>query len=107
MSLFDTIRYPVNDIRDYEEMKKIPREILLPWTKVLSDSIGYMSVDFKNLLTTEYHRKAWSAAIDVSIQNSTWNYTLRDNMGGSEYNKIKTLHFTALLRKMIADHDNI
>lgn len=33
MSLFDVIKYPVNDIFDEEEMENIPEVITVPWAE--------------------------------------------------------------------------
>jgi hypothetical protein len=44
MSLFDTLRYPVNNIFSSEEMDKIPTAILKPWLDKLLQDCGYTDI---------------------------------------------------------------
>jgi len=101
MSLFDVIRYPINDIFDTDELDKLPISILKDWISECVDIVQY-GYPYKNL-----PRPDWGVVILHLIHgyllcHDAKKYTDMEREIIQESLKIK---FTALLKKRIENYD--
>jgi len=97
MSLFDVIRYPVNDIFDVEEMAKIPEEITVPWAEECRDKLG---------VDTERRSSKNSPPSSIGIW-MRWMIMLHGRNHDSETIDYVKKHFTHTLRERIKKYDNL
>jgi len=96
MSLFDVIRYPVNDIFS-GEIDSYPCEIMVPWLK---DCYAVAGLD-KDIVDIE-KCKAFSTFIHMLIIRSDLNLT---DEGKIETGDMLKAYFTLDLQRRIREHE--
>ena len=97
MSLFDVIRYPVNDIFDVEEMAAIPEEITVPWAEERRDKLG---------VDTERRPSKNSPPSSIGIW-MRWMIVSHGRTHDYDTMIYVKKHFTHTLRERIKKHDGL
>lgn len=97
MSLFDVIKYPIQDWKNLQELVLIPDEFIRPWAE---DCLSYLAKDFNSKMLARMDVLQIHTAITAALFNSC-----RDRDGFLDHNKmdIYSYYFTRMLRKRIED----
>lgn len=97
MSLFDVIRYPVDDWRNLDALAHVPIEITRLWAL---ECLSYIAKDYSERTIALKDVSAIHTAISAALFNHC-----RDGNGFLDLDKLEfcCYHFTRLLRKRIED----
>lgn len=98
MSLFDVIRYPINDIFDKEEVGKLPREISIPWLEDCYNFLGNTDRDPTNLKDAA-NAGTW---VHILLIKAASNH---EDTGREEYVEALKGLFTIWLRERIENYE--
>jgi len=96
VTIFDTIRYPITDIFDPDQVDHIPLPILIPWIRECAKFIGHTE-DFNPYTMTQFSKVSQYMIVRKSIDSNNYSDDTFINCFKS--------YFTDRLREYIANYE--